>query len=273
MKQGWVYVLTNQGMPGLIKIGFTKNLPQERARELYGTGVAYPFEVAYQVCCYHYPQVERKVHAQLSDKRVNGGREFFACPVEEAAQVIRQCAGKNLISAQDLRTGEVWQNKPADKPSKKTSVQTASHHWRIRHYHLIGGGLALVIIWLAWLGFRSAGEMVELSEAQQVTGYVSGKIGKEDINIRACPSTECGVISVLPANQNIQIKPLTRTAKNWVYAEFQGDVCYPEHYERGQGCRLWAQNNIVEGWVYADNLAGQNIKPAKRSDSLFDSLF
>ena len=272
MKQGWVYVLTNQGMPGLIKIGFTKNLPQERARELYGTGVAYPFEVAYQVCCHHYPQVEREVHAQLSGMRVNGGREFFACSVEEAAQVIRQCAGKNLITAQDLRTGEVWQNKTVNKPSEQTSIQTASPHWRIRHY-LIGGGLFLVIVWLAWLGFRRAEEAVELSEAQQIMGYVAGKIGNEDINMRACSSTECGVISVLPANQNIQIKSNTRTAKNWVYAEFQGDVCYPEHYERGQGCRSWAQNNIVEGWVYANNLAGQNAKLPKRSDSLFDSLF
>ncbi|ATD64753.1 GIY-YIG nuclease family protein [Neisseria weixii] len=272
MKQGWVYVLTNQGMPGLIKIGFTKNLPQERARELYGTGVAYPFEVAYQVCCHHYPQVEHEVHAQLSGMRVNGGREFFACSVEEAAQVIRQCVGKNLISAQDLRTGEVWQNKTVNKLSEQTSIQTASPHWRIRHY-LIGGGLFLVIVWLAWLGFRRAEEAVELSEAQQVMGYVAGKIGNEDINMRACSSTECGVISALPANQNIQIKPNTRTAKNWVYAEFQGDVCYPEHYERGQGCRSWAQNNIVEGWVYANNLAGQNAKLSKRSDSLFDSLF
>ncbi|WP_416192754.1 GIY-YIG nuclease family protein [Neisseria sp. CCUG12390] len=267
-----MYILTNRGMPRLIKIGFTKNLPQERARELYGTGVAYPFEVAYQVCCYHYRQVERDVHAGLDGKRVNDGREFFACPVDEAAEMIRRCAGNNLISAQDCRSGEIRSGVRVDRPSEQMGFQTASADWRIRHY-LFGGGLVSAAVLLCWLWFVAAGEKGLSAGTQQAEGYTASKIGAEDINMRECPSTECGAVSVLPANQNIRIKPDTRTAKNWVYAEFHGDVCYPENYTRGQSCRSWARNNIVEGWVYADNLAGQKTKPAKQSDSAFDSLF
>ena len=267
MKQGWVYVLTNQGMPGLIKIGFTKNLPQQRARELYGTGVAYPFEVVYQVQCHQYQAVEKAVHAHLDDKRVNGGREFFACTVEEAARVIRTCAGAHFISAQDLRTG-VFEEAAAQPAMVEPS---RPHALNIRHL-LLGGLVFSGVIGLGFWGMSRYSAHSELTETQQLLGYSPALIGAADINMRTCSSTECGVVSVLPAGQPILVKPQSRTAKNWLYAEFHGEVCYPQHYERGQGCRAWTSNHIVEGWVYADNLADDS-GGTKAGGSVLDALF
>ena len=42
-KEGWVYILTNEAMPGLVKIGYTMNDPAIRAEELSSdTGVPLP---------------------------------------------------------------------------------------------------------------------------------------------------------------------------------------------------------------------------------------
>ena len=42
----YVYVLTNESMPGLCKIGFTKNMPDKRAKQINAaTGVAQDFTV------------------------------------------------------------------------------------------------------------------------------------------------------------------------------------------------------------------------------------
>ena len=47
MTPGWVYVLTNPAMPGLVKIGLTSRNPQVRAAELtQATGVPAPFVIA-----------------------------------------------------------------------------------------------------------------------------------------------------------------------------------------------------------------------------------
>ena len=48
-KEGWVYVLTNEAMPGIVKVGHTMNDPVIRAETLSGdTGVPLPFDVAYK---------------------------------------------------------------------------------------------------------------------------------------------------------------------------------------------------------------------------------
>lgn len=44
---GFVYVLSNPTMPGLIKIGMTDRLITKRVGELQSTGVALPFEIEY----------------------------------------------------------------------------------------------------------------------------------------------------------------------------------------------------------------------------------
>lgn len=42
---GYVYIISNESFPDLLKIGFTKNSPHYRAQELYTTGLPKPFIV------------------------------------------------------------------------------------------------------------------------------------------------------------------------------------------------------------------------------------
>ncbi|MBE9159427.1 GIY-YIG nuclease family protein [Nodosilinea sp. LEGE 06152] len=85
----FVYVLTNKSMPGLVKIGFSSWLPEDRAKSLYTTGVPEPFEVAYYTTTSWPKAVESKVHQLLNDYRVNPGREFFRVTVAQAINTVR----------------------------------------------------------------------------------------------------------------------------------------------------------------------------------------
>ena len=89
----WVYVLTNPTMPGLCKIGFTKNKPSERVKQINsGTGVAMDFVVEWAFPCFNAHDVEKQVHKYLEDSgfRVNKNKEFFNVSVNEAKAVVER---------------------------------------------------------------------------------------------------------------------------------------------------------------------------------------
>lgn len=97
MTVGWVYILTNPSMPGLVKIGFTVRNPSVRASELTrATGVPAPFIIAWCRAVSDCASVEAAVHRMLHDKRVTDRREFFRCNVATARQVIEAAAGAKL---------------------------------------------------------------------------------------------------------------------------------------------------------------------------------
>lgn len=87
MKQddaGYVYVLTNPSMPGLVKIGKTTNSPEHRAKELSRTtGVPTPFSVVFSVYTDECSILERNAHSHLSEYRLEN-REFFKISVDDA---------------------------------------------------------------------------------------------------------------------------------------------------------------------------------------------
>lgn len=88
MSAGFIYVLTNKSMPGLVKIGKTARHPLERTGELYTTGVARPFELAFAVYCNDVHLVEAAVHRSLDDCRDSDHREFFSISAEVACECV-----------------------------------------------------------------------------------------------------------------------------------------------------------------------------------------
>lgn len=90
MASGYVYVLINQSMPGLVKIGCTQRDSRARARKLYTTGVPTPFDIAFEVFSEDHEALENQMHAQLSSFRVNGDREFFRYPLKDVISLLIQ---------------------------------------------------------------------------------------------------------------------------------------------------------------------------------------
>jgi hypothetical protein len=92
MAKGFVYILSNAGMPGLLKIGFSTKVPTERAAELNTTGVPSPFDVEYYCLIEEPAALEAGVHEALAANRHTADREFFRLSLTAAIQAIEQRA-------------------------------------------------------------------------------------------------------------------------------------------------------------------------------------
>lgn len=85
---GWVYILSNKFMPGLLKIGMTTTSPQIRCKELSsGTNVPAPFTIEASFFSDDPRGDESSIHAELAEFRVNNSREFFNCSLSEAMEI------------------------------------------------------------------------------------------------------------------------------------------------------------------------------------------
>jgi hypothetical protein len=87
-QSGWLYLLTNPAMPGLVKVGMTTRSPEERAHELASTGVPMAFDVEAAWPVDDVRSAEREAHAALSGHRVDGAREWFRLSVPQAIDAL-----------------------------------------------------------------------------------------------------------------------------------------------------------------------------------------
>jgi T5orf172 domain len=93
---GYLYVLANSSMPGLVKVGKTTRTPSQRAQELAGvTGMPTPFIVVYEQLFEDCAAAEIFVHTMLERQgfRVSESREFFNAPVNNVVRAIVAAPG------------------------------------------------------------------------------------------------------------------------------------------------------------------------------------
>jgi hypothetical protein len=90
MYAGYVYILINQSMSGLLKIGRTFRDSRERARELHSTGVPTPFELAFEIFSPNHQKLEKQLHHHLISFRVSSNREFFRYLLYEAIKLLQE---------------------------------------------------------------------------------------------------------------------------------------------------------------------------------------
>ena len=94
---GTVYLLTNEAMPGLVKIGkTTSDDPQVRMSSLYSTGVPVPFECVLAMKVEDPEAVERALHIAFGPDRVNPRREFFRIDPEQSVPVLELLGIENV---------------------------------------------------------------------------------------------------------------------------------------------------------------------------------
>jgi len=99
--KGVVYILTNDYMPGVIKIGYTTQSIKERLKELDKTGTPWPFRCHFAVETERYKEIEKFVHEAFADYRVRENREFFKISPEKAVAALRISGGTEIKTTDD----------------------------------------------------------------------------------------------------------------------------------------------------------------------------
>jgi hypothetical protein len=91
MAHGFVYLLENDAMPGLVKIGYSMRHPKQRLAELsYPTSCPLPFDLLAWFGCPDPSWVERQMHAEMAAFRVSDKREFFRMNYRDAQELVRR---------------------------------------------------------------------------------------------------------------------------------------------------------------------------------------
>lgn len=99
MSGGFVYVASNDAMPGLCKIGMTTTHPELRVAALSAaTGVPVPFSLLFYAEVQAAQMYERHVHRLLDRVRVSQSREFFRVSVDEVRDLFERLFDAGAIT-------------------------------------------------------------------------------------------------------------------------------------------------------------------------------
>ncbi len=97
-----VYVLTNQAMPGIGKMGMTDGPIEVRMRQLDSTGVPFPFECfsAWEVD--NASGAEKALHIAFGDHRLRDRREFFRISPDKPTAILKQFGSRDVTPGDDI---------------------------------------------------------------------------------------------------------------------------------------------------------------------------
>lgn len=104
MPMGFVYILFNPAYTTKVKIGLTIGTAEQRAKDLYSTGVPDRFYVVYDELVRDCALVERKMHERFAEFRHNEGREFFEVPIKMAVRALIEEANSYRLPESALTT-------------------------------------------------------------------------------------------------------------------------------------------------------------------------
>lgn len=97
-----VYVLINEAMEGLVKIGRTTTSVEQRIRELDNTSTPLPFQCFYAAEVANSAIVEGKLHRIFADKRIRNNREFFRVDANQVREAVQLAEIKEVTPRTDI---------------------------------------------------------------------------------------------------------------------------------------------------------------------------
>ena len=121
--QNVIYILTNEAMPGLVKIGMTTDAVESRITQLSShTGVPLPFECYFAAEVNDAPKIEKILHQLFSEQRINSRREFFRLDPERVVLALSIGGFKELSVVEpeaEIEEKEALERQKARRPRIK----------------------------------------------------------------------------------------------------------------------------------------------------------
>ena len=97
-----VYVLINEAMDGLVKVGRTTTSVEQRIKELDNTSMPLPFQCFFAGEVSDSAHVEAHLHKAFADKRVRSNREFFRVDPNQVRAAIMIASPKDVTPRTDV---------------------------------------------------------------------------------------------------------------------------------------------------------------------------
>ena len=98
-----IYILTNEAMPGYVKIGKTSTSLEQRIRELSSsTSIPLPFTCFYACTVKDSAFVEHQLHDAFDDSRINPKREFFQIAPERVVSALKLAEIEDITPKKDF---------------------------------------------------------------------------------------------------------------------------------------------------------------------------
>jgi len=98
-----IYVLTNEAMPGYVKIGRTSSNLEQRIKDLSAsTNIPIPFTCFYACTTKNAQFVEHQLHDAFDNNRINPKREFFQIAPERVVSALKLAAIEDVTPKKDL---------------------------------------------------------------------------------------------------------------------------------------------------------------------------
>ena len=101
-----VYILINEAMPGIIKIGWTDKNVEERMKELDKTSTPVPFTCYFAKRVEDPTFVESKLHEAFDEFRIRDNREFFRMSPDQAKAALEIATGTDVTPKGDVVESE-----------------------------------------------------------------------------------------------------------------------------------------------------------------------
>ncbi len=124
-----IYILTNESMPGYVKIGFTHGKVEDRLKQLDRTGTPLPFECYYSAEVEDCEKDEKWLHSIFADRRVRDNREFFKINQELVTLALKRI--------------EVRENKVDNNLSKEQEQEVEEIRERKSRFHFSNYGISV----------------------------------------------------------------------------------------------------------------------------------
>ncbi len=122
---GFVYILTNACMPGLVKIGRTDHPdPTLRVDGLFNTSLPFAFDIEYAYRCADSREVEKALHLAFAPQRVNPRREFFSLEPDQPIAILELLNERSPGSA--CEATEEFQQQQEEGTSEVTQLDKSA---------------------------------------------------------------------------------------------------------------------------------------------------
>jgi hypothetical protein len=110
-RAGYVYVLSNPAMPGVVKIGRSYQGAHLRAKMLSNTSTPLEFVVEFEILCRDASAVEKRAHDLADSKRMSSSREFFRLHVVDAVGYVIDAAWGDWASFAPSQEEQIYAHK------------------------------------------------------------------------------------------------------------------------------------------------------------------